>query len=76
MAAKSPPVYLSDEGFASGVKLIDYKIEGEPMIIGIGYSYTLTLTLQDGAKPSTTKKVAYRVVTSPNLSVAKEDRAP
>ena len=76
MTAKSPPVYLNDDGFAKGAKLIDYKIEGEPKTVGTGFSYVVTLTIQDGAKPPSAKKLAYRVVTRPNNSISKEDGMP
>ena len=76
LTARTPAVYLNDDSFARGVKLTDYKIEGEPKTFGTGLSYVLTLTLQDGAKPAAARKLAYRVVTRPNVSISREDGMP
>ena len=76
LAAKSPPVYLVDDSFTKGSKLVEYRFEGEPKIVGTGMTYIVTLTLQDGAKPAGTRKLAYRVVTDPNIAIFREDGAP
>ena len=76
LTAKNPSVYLADENFARGVKLLDYKLEGDPVVVGTGITYVVTLTLQDGAKAANTRKLAYRVVTQPNISISKEDSMP
>jgi hypothetical protein len=75
LAAQSPPVRLIDDDFHGGMKLLNYKIETEGHVRGIGYSYIVTLTLEakDGAKP-TTKKIPYNAVTEPKYVVSREDR--
>ena len=74
LAKQSPPIFLGDDDFYRGWKLIDYKIEGEPKVIGTGLSYVLSLTIQEPGKPApTTRKRAYRIVTAPNIAITKED---
>ena len=77
MADASPPVLLRDDDLNRGAKLIDYRIESEGQARGTGYSYVVTLTLQDrdGAK-STTKKLWYNAVSEPSRAVFREDRKP
>lgn len=72
MAARNPPLYLVDDALTRGDKLIDYKIEGEPKVIGTDLSYTVTLTLDSKGKP-TTRKAGYRVVTDPNRAITREE---
>jgi len=76
LTSKSPPIYFVDDSFTKGSKLVEYRIEGEPKTVGTGMSYVVTLTLQDGAKPAGTRKLAYRVVTDPNIAIFREDGAP
>lgn len=73
---KSPPVYFADDGLSRGHKLLDYKLDGEPKPVGTGMSYVVSLTTQDGAKAAATRKLVYRVVTTPNVSISKEDGMP
>ena len=74
LSTQSPPVYLQDDDFTRGRRLIAYEIEGEPKMIGIGMSYVVVLTFADGPKPN--RRLAYRVVTDPHTSVSREDRSP
>ncbi len=77
LTAASPPVQFLDDDLNRGTKLLSYKIEGDPRESGTGYSYVVTLTMQD--KSGTTrppKKVAYAVVTEPKFAVTREDRQP
>lgn len=78
MAGRSPPLYLLDDDLNSGAKLLDYLIEGDAQPAGIGYSYVVTLTLQnkEGTKAPAKKKVAYTAVTEPQQTVAREDGQP
>lgn len=78
LAALSPPVTFIDDDLNRGMRLLDYQIEGEGQIRGTGYSYAVTLTIQDpdGAKPPTKRKVAYTAVSEPKLAVYREDRQP
>ena len=76
LAGRSPPIYLADDDLVRGRKLIDYKPEGEPAVVGIGLTFTVAVTVQDGDKPPQTKKRLYRVVTSPQIAITKEDGSP
>lgn len=78
LAAQSPPVLFVDDDLNRGTKLLDYKVEGDGRPRGTGYSYVVTLTVQDkdGAKPPAKKKVAYTAVTEPKHAVTREDRTP
>jgi hypothetical protein len=76
LLARTPPVVFADDAFARGHKLLDYKIEGEPKVVGTGITYVLSLNIQDGTRPPATRRLAYRVVTSPNISISKEDAMP
>jgi hypothetical protein len=69
----SPSVILQDDDLNRGVKLADYKVEGEGQPRGTGYSYIVTLTFSGKEKP---KKVYYSVVTEPKIAVTREDRSP
>jgi hypothetical protein len=75
MADFSPPLTFMDDDLAAGAKLIDYKVEGDGQVRGTGYTYIVTLKLQekDGAK-ARDKKFGYRVVTEPKHVIAREDR--
>ena len=68
LKALSPPVFFLDAEFKGGSKLADYKIEDDGRPYGTGYRYDVTLTVGGKAK-----KVAYRVVTEPNIAITRED---
>jgi hypothetical protein len=70
---QSPPVVLLDDDFARGRRLVDYRIEGDGTPRGTGLRFNVVLTLRDGGRPPVTRKLAYRVVTEPNVSVSRED---
>lgn len=72
LKAQTPPIYFSDDAMDRR-KLTDYAIEGDGSAVGTGLRYDVTLTTQDGDKPAAQRKVAYRIVTEPNISVSKED---
>lgn len=72
LKAESPAVYLADDDFQKGRKLVDYTIEGEPVPSGTGMRFVVSFTVSDGGK-TTARKHAYRVVTDPNISISKED---
>ena len=76
LAARTPPVVFADDALTKGHKLLDYKFEGEPKAVGTGQSYVVTLTTQAGDKPPAARKLAYRVVTTPNIAISKEDTMP
>src|SRR5262245_51953607 len=78
MADGSPPLYVRDDDLNRVAKLLDYQIEGEGQPRGTGYSYIVTLTLQDpsGTKAPNKKKVAYNAVSEPSRGVFREDRNP
>ena len=46
----------------------------KPKTVGTGLTYVVTLTFADG-QPAT-RRLAYRVVTDPNISITREDRIP
>ena len=73
LKALAPPVYLNDADFRAGTKLANYKIEDDGRPYGTGYRYDVTLTVERGGKPASPKKIAYRVVTEPNIAIARED---
>jgi hypothetical protein len=76
LAAKTPPVNFIDDALMKKHKLLDYKLEGEPKVVGTGITYVVTLTTQDGERSPATRKLAYRVVTTPNIAISKEDFMP
>jgi hypothetical protein len=70
LKAQSPPVIFLDNDFERGVKLTAFKIESDGKPQGTGFRYDVSLTLEGGKGA---KKVAYRVVTSPNTAISRED---
>jgi hypothetical protein len=72
MAGRSPPLYVVDDDLTRGAKLVAYKLDGEPKVFGTGLSYPVTLTLQFKDRTAT-RKAAYRVVTTPNRAVTREE---
>jgi hypothetical protein len=77
LSDQSPPLYFLDDDFTRGAKLLDYRVEGDGKPLGTGYSYVVTLTLQDkGGGDSRARKVAYTAVTEPKHVVTREDRQP
>jgi len=77
LADQSPPLYFVDDDLTRGAKLLDYRIEGEGQPLGTGYSFVVTLNLQDkdGGK-TRPRKVVYTVVTEPKHAITREDRQP
>jgi hypothetical protein len=70
-------IYFLDDDLNRGRALLAYRIEGEGQALGTGYSYVVTLTLQDASAGKTmTRKVAYTAVTEPKQVVTREDRQP
>ena len=77
LSDRPTPLHFVDDDLNRGTKLLDYRIEGEGQPRGTGYSYVVTLTLQDkDAGKTRTKKVAYTAVTEPKHAVTREDRQP
>ena len=76
LSSQSPSVTVVDDDLNRGTKLLDYKIEGDPTPRGTGYSFVVTLTLQDKDGKGRTKKVAYTAVSEPKQAVTREDRQP
>jgi hypothetical protein len=78
LAGRSPPLYFRDDDLNRGSKLLDYQVEGDGRPLGTGYSYVVSLTVQDkaGARPPARKRVAYTAMTEPNTAVSREDRTP
>jgi hypothetical protein len=72
----SSAVQFVDDDMNGGVKLIDYKIEGEPKAHGTGYRYVVTLKTQGKDGKTRDKKVAYIAVSKPKPAVSREDRKP
>jgi hypothetical protein len=68
---QSPAVYLLDADFKRGAKLANFTIDGDGRPYGTGYRFDVTLQL-DGGKAGG-KKLAYRVVTDPTVSISRED---
>ncbi|MGL4419917.1 MAG: hypothetical protein ACRCZF_04565 [Gemmataceae bacterium] len=75
LAAQSPPVYFLADDFRKGSKLQKYQIVGSPTVVGTGLTFVVELTLELSGK-TTTKKVAYRVVTEPRTAITQEDQMP
>lgn len=77
LADQSPSIYFVDDDLTRGVKLLDYRIEGEGKPLGTGYSFVATLNLQDkdGGK-TRTRKVAYTAATEPKNTIIREERQP
>lgn len=73
LRTQSPPINLLDDDFAKGRKLVDFKIEGNGTPRGTGLRFNVVLKVQDGSKSPVTRKLAYRVVTEPNITVSRED---
>jgi hypothetical protein len=69
----SPPVYVNDPDFARGRKLVDFRVTTDGKPFGTGLRYDVTLTVQDGIRSPTVRKVAYRVATDPTTSIFRED---
>jgi hypothetical protein len=74
LSSRTPPVYLNDDDLVRGRKLTAFTIDGEPTPSGTGMKVETTLTLDGGGRPSATRKVPYRVVLTPQISIAREDR--
>jgi len=77
LAEGKPPLYLQDNSFAKGTQLVDYTFENDGKVVGTGISFIVNLKLKgDGGGEGKARRVAYRVVTRPNRSVALEDGIP
>lgn len=77
LADGKPPLYLQDNAFAKGTPLVDYSFENEGKVVGTGMSFIVNLKLKgEGGAEGKSRRVAYRVVTRPNRSVATEDGIP
>lgn len=77
LAEGKPPLYLQDNSFAKGVPLADYSFENDGKVVGTGISFIVNLKLKgEGGGEGKARRVAYRVVTKPNRSVALEDGIP
>ncbi len=73
LKAQSPVVHFLDADLRAGAKLANYKIEDDGRPNGTGFRYDVTLTIERGGKPASPKKIAYRVVTEPQIAIARED---
>ena len=74
LLAGSPPLTFVDDDINTESRLLDHKLEGEGKPLGTGYTYTVSLTLQDKDGKTRTKKARYTVATTPNRAVIKDDR--
>jgi hypothetical protein len=75
LSERKPPLYLQDNSYAKGTQLVDYSFENEGKVVGTGMSYIVNLKLK-GEGEGKTRRVAYRVVTTPNRAVTLEDGIP
>lgn len=76
LAEGKPPLYLQDNSFAKGIQLVDYSFENDGKVLGTGISFIVNLKLKGEGGEGKSRRVAYRVVTKPNRSVAVEDGIP
>lgn len=74
LAKRQPPIHFVDPDLIGGSKLVSYEVEPNPRVVGIGYSYAVKLTVTRAGKTRTTR-VGFRVVTSPNTAITREDSA-
>lgn len=74
LARAAPPLFLADDDFRRGWKLLAYERQGEPAPVGTGLSFRVALTiLEPGQTTPRTRTRTYRVVTSPQQAITKED---
>ena len=75
---RSPSLYFRDDDLNRSLQLLDYSIEGDGQPNGTGFSFVVSLNIQDreGARPPVRKRVAYTVVTRPKTAISREDRNP
>jgi hypothetical protein len=74
LARAQPPVRLTDPDEAAGAQLDDYKIDGDPKVIGPVTDVPVEISLTDARKQKRTGiKTVYQVATSPGLVVLRND---
>jgi hypothetical protein len=78
LSDRTPSVSVVDDDLYCGLNLLDFRIESEGEPRGIGYTYVVSITVQDknGAKSPVRKRVAYTVVTEPKHAIIREERKP
>lgn len=73
LAALAPPIRLVDPDQSAGKKLIDYRIEGEPVAAGHTVDIPVVLTIRDAKGKTREVKGAYQVATVPDIAVLRND---
>ncbi|VTR98724.1 hypothetical protein [Tuwongella immobilis] len=76
LRSKVPAVFFQDDDFTRQRKLIDFQLQEPGKVVGIGYSYRVTLTLQEPGKSPIKRQLAYRVVTTPVVNITREEGIP
>ncbi|GIW85894.1 MAG: hypothetical protein KatS3mg108_0218 [Isosphaeraceae bacterium] len=67
------PVQVLDRDWESGLRLEDYRLEGEAQPLGLGLQYAVRLVLRDPQGRPMEKTVTYVVQGAPSPVVARQD---
>lgn len=71
---KSPPIYVAEDLWQNGAELRDYKLTGPGQVFGTNVRFQVTLQCTDSAGTTKDRNVKYLVTTTPQQTIAREDR--
>jgi len=73
LGARTPPVRLVDQDQSAGRGLNDYRLAGEPEVVGPALNFPVELTLRDRRGKIQSVATVYQVVLAPEVAVFRND---
>jgi len=74
LRGETPPIYVSDESWLKGAKLVDFTIDQDGELFGTNVRFHVTLSTADPKGKESKQTVKYLVTTTPAMTIAREDR--
>jgi hypothetical protein len=74
LRGETPPIYVSDELWLNGAKLVDFSIDQEGELFGTNVRFHVTVSVADPKGKESKQAVKYLVTTTPAMTIAREDR--
>lgn len=74
LRGETPPIYVSDELWLKGAKLVDFTIDQDGELFGTNVRFHVTVSVADPKGKESKQAVKYLVTTTPAMTIAREDR--
>jgi hypothetical protein len=70
---RTPPIYVTDGDWMSGLRLLSYKVEDNGKLVGSDVNFSVALELKDAKGKILKREAVFAVTTAPKLLVVRQD---